>query len=262
MEFSISQSPMESTATITMVNGRKNALANLFVNGSLISTIEPQQTKEIALREGQNVLEIKSGKRHVEQFNIQANSNNTNMQFETGSGGRIQNFRLGVVRTLVKYNVIDLVIVKTEIVTMPEELKRQIDEEDRQIALLEQRFNNMVFKPSNFSIDDISKYKNRDLFEAVSSSRNIERASNKLEIPMLTIQSFGLVNYSMKGVSDVTFVRQDGTDITFSSDDNAISQRMSIRQRSGLQAGQKVRVYYEVTRAPLLEWEVIAIERR
>jgi hypothetical protein len=63
-------------------------------------------------------------------------------------------------------------------------------------------------------------------------------------------------------VSDVTFVRQNGTDITFSSDDNAISQMMSIDQRSGLQAGQRVRVYYTLSRSPLTTWDIIAIERR
>jgi len=62
--------------------------------------------------------------------------------------------------------------------------------------------------------------------------------------------------------SDLTFVRQNGTDITFSSDDNAITQNMTIDQRSGLQAGQRVRVYYEVTRSPLITWDVVAIERR
>jgi len=63
-------------------------------------------------------------------------------------------------------------------------------------------------------------------------------------------------------VSDLKFVRQNGTDITFSSDDNAITQNMTIDQRSGLQAGQKVRVYYEITSSPLTTWEVIAIEKR
>jgi len=63
-------------------------------------------------------------------------------------------------------------------------------------------------------------------------------------------------------VSDLKLVRQNGTDITFSSDDNAITQNMSIDQRSGLQAGQKVRVYYTIMRSPLTRWDVIAIERR
>jgi hypothetical protein len=68
--------------------------------------------------------------------------------------------------------------------------------------------------------------------------------------------------YMVMFVSELTFVRQNGTDIVFSSDDNAISQRMTIEQRAGLQAGQKVRVYYEITRAPLITWDVIAIQRR
>jgi hypothetical protein len=68
--------------------------------------------------------------------------------------------------------------------------------------------------------------------------------------------------YVLNYVSDLTFVRQDGTDIIFSSDDNAITQQMTIDQRSGLKAGQKARVYYMITRSPLTTWDVEAIERR
>ena len=75
--------------------------------------------------------------------------------------------------------------------------------------------------------------------------------------------TFGLSgNYLLKYVSDLKFVRQNGTDIIFSSDDNAITQNMTIDQKSGLQAGQKVRVYYEITKSPLIRWDVIAIEKR
>jgi len=60
-------------------------------------------------------------------------------------------------------------------------------------------------------------------------------------------------------VSDVVFVRQNGTDIVFRTSDNAISQSMTINQRSGLKSGQKVRVYYLINYSKI--WKVIAIER-
>jgi len=62
-------------------------------------------------------------------------------------------------------------------------------------------------------------------------------------------------------VSDVVFARQDGTDIWFRTSDNAITQNMKISARSGLTSGQRVRLYYRVTKNPLTEWQVVAIER-
>jgi len=119
-----------------------------------------------------------------------------------------------------------------------------------------------IIIPEDFSPEHYTKM---DLFKAVSSSKDLRRASTKDESiynQMLSIFSLGGGNYLLQYVSDLKFVRQNGTDITFSSDDNAITQIMSIDQRSGLQAGQKVRVYYEITRSPLTTWDVIAIERR
>jgi hypothetical protein len=37
---------------------------------------------------------------------------------------------------------------------------------------------------------------------------------------------------------------------------------MKISGRSGLKGGEKVRVYYLITKEPLLEWNVRAIKRR
>jgi tetratricopeptide (TPR) repeat protein len=118
--------------------------------------------------------------------------------------------------------------------------------------------------PSDFRPADYTKV---DLFRAASTSKNLEISSNKYDAmsnQLKTDLSFGLVggNYYLMYVSDVTFVRQNGTNITFSSDDNAISQMMSIDQRSGLQAGQRVRIYYTIASTPLTTWDVIAIERR
>jgi len=116
--------------------------------------------------------------------------------------------------------------------------------------------------PSNFTPSD---YTSIDIFKAVSSSKDLRIASNKDEAivnQMRSMFTLGGGNYILYYVSDLKFVRQSGTDITFSSDDNAITQIMSIDQRAGLQAGQKVRVYYEITRSPLTTWDVIAIEKR
>jgi hypothetical protein len=66
---------------------------------------------------------------------------------------------------------------------------------------------------------------------------------------------------STQFVSDLVFVSQSGRDIRFRTADNAISQTMTIDSRSGLQAGQSVRVYYRVSKRPVTEWKVEAIER-
>jgi hypothetical protein len=103
------------------------------------------------------------------------------------------------------------------------------------------------------------------LFKAVSDSRNLQRVANKAEAVYGQFQSAfsgGMAgSYILNYVSDLTFVRQNGIDIRFTTDDKAITQDMSIDQRSGLRAGQKVRVYYTITKAPSLTWDVIAIEQ-
>jgi tetratricopeptide (TPR) repeat protein len=111
--------------------------------------------------------------------------------------------------------------------------------------------NNII--PNNFNAADYTRI---DLSRAVSNSRNLQTASSRQDA--LRLGGTHVLQY----VSDLTFVRQDGTTITFSSDDNAITQTMTIDQRSGLQAGQKVRVYYMITRTSGTTWDVIAIEWR
>jgi len=123
---------------------------------------------------------------------------------------------------------------------------------------------NFIVKPSNPNFDP-SQFSSVDLFKAVSVSKNLQRTSNETEaITNEALSSLMGISGKIAGifVSDLVFVSQNGTDITFSSDDNAISQLMTIDQRSGLQVGQKVRVYYVVTRSPLLTWNIRAIERR
>jgi len=103
--------------------------------------------------------------------------------------------------------------------------------------------------PSNFKPAD---YDSIDLFTAVANVEKMPRGNGTLLDAMVTTRFY---------VSDVVFVSQNGTDILFKTADNAISQHMKVDSRSGLTAGQKVRLYYRVTKNPLTEWRVIAIER-
>jgi len=126
------------------------------------------------------------------------------------------------------------------------------------------------YDPSKFTVvpSDFnpSEYTSVDLFKAASDAKNLQIASSREEAVLNQMKSGFMLgmggSWLLQYVSDLKFVRQNGTDISFSSDDNAITQNMSIDQRSGLQAGQKVRVYYTIMRSPLTRWDVIAIERR
>ncbi|GMO31404.1 MAG: hypothetical protein Ta2F_06810 [Termitinemataceae bacterium] len=93
------------------------------------------------------------------------------------------------------------------------------------------------FKPSNYTA--------KDLFDAAASVEKMSRGEYSEE----------------RFISDVVFVEQTGTTITFKTADGAISQYMQIDSRSGLKPNQKVRLYYRVTKNPLTKWQVVAIER-
>jgi len=110
---------------------------------------------------------------------------------------------------------------------------------------------NFTVVPSNFRP---SQYTAVDLFTAVSTierMQGVSRNSGAGDLAMTT-RNF---------VSEVVFVNQNGTDILFRTADNAISQYMKIDDRSGLTANQRVRIYYRVTKHPLADWRVVAIER-
>ena len=100
--------------------------------------------------------------------------------------------------------------------------------------------------PSNFKPAD---YTSADLFDVVAFEDKTPLSA---------------VIFDTLFVSDVVFVRQDGTDIRFRTDDNTISQDMKISARSGLTSGQKVRLYYKLTKEQyrLPVWQVVAIEKR
>jgi len=108
---------------------------------------------------------------------------------------------------------------------------------------------NFIIVPSNFAP---ANYTSIDLFTAVSNVEQMPRGSGSIFDGVLATREY---------VSDVVFVSQNGTDIQFRTVDNAISQSMKIDSRSGLTSGQRVRLYYRVSKNPLTEWRVIAIER-
>jgi hypothetical protein len=136
--------------------------------------------------------------------------------------------------------------------------EREAAEEARRLAREEaNRYDpaNFILVPSDFKPAD---YRREDLFAAVS-------ASEKLGIVDTWATHYGLLldmhkPPSIDFVSDVVFVSQDGTNITFRTEDNAIIRRMKIDSRTGLVSGQKVRIYYTAYR--IQDWRVIAIERR
>jgi hypothetical protein len=118
------------------------------------------------------------------------------------------------------------------------------------------------YDPSKFtivpSIFKPSSYKSIDLFTAVTNVKNIPNSLSALS-------DYYKLNHvvTFDYVSEVVFVNQNGTDILFRTNDNAISQNMNVNDRSGLTSGQKVRLYYRITGGfyTLAEWRVVAIER-
>jgi len=109
--------------------------------------------------------------------------------------------------------------------------------------------------PSNFKP---SSYKSIDLFTAVANAKNIPNS-------MSALSDYYKLNHTVTFdyVSEVVFISQNGTDILFRTNDNAISQNMNVNARSGLTQGQKVRLYYRISGGfyTLAEWRVVAIER-
>jgi tetratricopeptide (TPR) repeat protein len=97
-----------------------------------------------------------------------------------------------------------------------------------------------IIVPASFLPADYTK---ADLLEATAASEKMKLGDN-----------------AKKFVSDVVFVRQDGTSVTFRTDDNAISRTMKVDSRTGLTSGQRVRVYYNATRLEI-DWRIIAIEQ-
>ncbi|AEF83936.1 putative lipoprotein [Treponema primitia ZAS-2] len=154
---------------------------------------------------------------------------------------------------------------KAENERLSAEAKRNDEEAKRKAEEEANRYDASKFTvvPTNFKP---SRYAPADLFEAVAASKKLQISLNKQEAVANEFASAFMLglggSYIENFVSEAVFVYQDGTVIEFTSDDKAISQYMTIDTRSGLQPGQKVRVYYTITRSPLITWDVIAIERR
>jgi hypothetical protein len=120
-----------------------------------------------------------------------------------------------------------------------------------------------IITSTNFDPQD---YTAMDLFAAAAATEQLKVAASREDAVRQVLTPDALLGfggeYFKNLVSDLTFVRQDGTRITFSTDDRALSQTMTLSTQSGLRAGQKVRVYYEISRLPLTVWQVRAIDLR
>jgi hypothetical protein len=131
--------------------------------------------------------------------------------------------------------------------------KQEADEEARRLA--EEEANR--YDPAKFVIVppyDFRpvNYTKADLFAAVA-------AAEKLNVSAIAPSGLVYPTPYYEFVSDVVFVSQNGTDITFKTADNAITKRMKVDSRTGLTAGQRVRIYYSAYR--IKDWQVATIER-
>jgi len=133
------------------------------------------------------------------------------------------------------------------LMTIEEATAKKTESEAEKKRILEKTF---ILFPSSF---DPSIYKKIDLFTAVAEMEKASRGDGSGLWELFNTRLY---------FSDVTFVAQDGTNITFSTDDGAITQLMKISSRSGLSVKQKVRIYYSALKNPLTEFNVVAIERR
>ena len=106
-----------------------------------------------------------------------------------------------------------------------------------------------IVAPSGFNSGAYSRV---DLFEAAAEAEKMIRGDGGPIDAVLAARKF---------VSDVVFVNQEGTYIQFRTADNAISRYMKIDSRAGLSSGQRIRLYYTITKNPLTIWTVDAIER-
>jgi hypothetical protein len=255
IEFDIVPEPMKSKITLSFKDGKKSSTVNVLLNGILNSTIGFGQTIEIDVPDGNNLLEIQSRK-YKEAINILSNSNNTFVEFNTSKIlAKIENVNLVKTEQLTMYTVQNLDIDNTEIVVMPDELRKQIEEEDRQNELLKQRLNNLIYKPENFTSEDIKKYRNGDLFDAVVVSEKLHTNNFTLGYNLYGI----FYNPFEDFVSDVVFIRQDINNITFRNLGGDVTKTMKVNTRLGLNQGQRVRIYYRVYNDTA--WEIKAIEK-
>jgi len=147
--------------------------------------------------------------------------------------------------SLKSVNIPDTVVLGNRVFAENSQLvNAPMSRQEQEVAAYEEanRYDpaNYILVPNRFRPVDYTK---ADLFTAVATSERI--VASRLD--------------SRDFVSDVVFVSQDGTNITFRTEDNAISRRMKVTSRTGLTAGQKVRLYYTVYR--IEDWQVIAIER-
>ena len=124
--------------------------------------------------------------------------------------------------------------------------KQKADEEANRYDAKDFYFLTENFRPAD--------YDEKDLFDAVSIAD---------KMPWKNPDEIDWFGVSTKlYFSDVICTGQNGKYIEFRTDDNAIHKIMKISGRSGLKGSEKVRVYYRISKEPLLEWNVKAIKKR
>ena len=138
----------------------------------------------------------------------------------------------------------------TEAKAEKEEIETRLADSKAREAANKYDKSKFIIVPDNYFYP--ADYAKADLFEAVATSE-------KLNINPVYWVGNNPVYPSKDFVSDVLFVSQNGTDITFRTADNAIRKTMKVDSRTGLTAGQKVRIYYTVYR--IKDWTITAIER-
>lgn len=124
--------------------------------------------------------------------------------------------------------------------------KQKADEEANRYDAKDFYFLTENFRPA--------AYDEKDLFDAVSIADKMPwKNPNELDWFGVSTKLY---------FSDVICTGQNGKYIEFRTDDNAIHKIMKISGRSGLKGSEKVRVYYRISKEPLLEWNVKAIKKR
>ena len=142
----------------------------------------------------------------------------------------------------------ELKLIKIDGLRTTEEIKaeKQAKEEEARKKWLEKEKADENFRPA--------AYAEKDLFDAVSIAD---------KMPWKNPDEIDWFGVSTKlYFSDVICTGQNGKYIEFRTDDNAIHKIMKISGRSGLKGSEKVRVYYRISKEPLLEWNVKAIKKR
>lgn len=130
-----------------------------------------------------------------------------------------------------------------------------ITADDEHVATQADAMSNYFFGGSvnntGSDIFDPTSYKNVDLMDA-------RAAMDKKNLG----NDYTFASVKIKYCSEVLFLGQTNTTVQVSTPDKVLTENMDfIGQTSSLSKGEKVRVYYTISKEPLEKWEVQAIEK-